>query len=62
MWRDVGLESWLFEVDQSSGEEIANRILDIGSDPDAARTTARIARAFSHERMRKMVEAMQDSD
>jgi polysaccharide pyruvyl transferase WcaK-like protein len=62
MWRDVGLESWLFEIDQSIGEEIADRIVDIGLDPDAARTTARNAHALSHERMRRMVETMQDSD
>jgi len=61
MWRDVGLNSWLFEIDRSTGEEIAARLLDIGSDPDAARNTARNARAFAQKQMRQMVQAIQDS-
>jgi hypothetical protein len=36
MWRDVGLGDWMFEIDACSGDEIAERALDIDRDPDAA--------------------------
>ena len=36
MWRDVGLERWIFEIDDSTGSEIAERLVEIGKDLPAA--------------------------
>jgi polysaccharide pyruvyl transferase WcaK-like protein len=58
MWRDVGLESWIFEIDETTGREIADRTLEIGRDLPAARATADKARQFAHQRMAAMVGAI----
>lgn len=55
MWRDVGLEKWLFEVDDTTGKQIGEQLVEIGKDPPAARRAAAKARAFAHERMAVMV-------
>ena len=55
MWRDVGLEQWVFEIDNSTGQEIAARLLEIGDDLPAARKAAEKARQFARERMAAMV-------
>ncbi|QEL14695.1 polysaccharide pyruvyl transferase family protein [Limnoglobus roseus] len=55
MWRDVGLDRWLFEIDDASGKEIAERIVEIGRDLPAARTIAEKAHTFANERMAAMV-------
>jgi polysaccharide pyruvyl transferase WcaK-like protein len=55
MWRDIGLDQWLFEIDGATGRQIADRLVAIGSDLPAARETAARARALAHERMAAMV-------
>lgn len=55
MWRDIGLERWLFEIDASEGRQIAERIVEIGTNLPAARQVAARARAFAAERMAAMV-------
>jgi polysaccharide pyruvyl transferase WcaK-like protein len=55
MWRDVGLNDWIFEIDDSTGPQIAERVLAIGNDLPAARKAAEKARAFARERMADMV-------
>lgn len=40
MWRDVGLENWIFETDNVTGAQIAERLLELGSDLPAARHKA----------------------
>jgi hypothetical protein len=55
MWRDVGLERWIFEIDDSTGKQIAERLVEIGTDLPAARKAAEAARAFASERMAAMV-------
>lgn len=58
MWRDIGLERWLFEIDKSTREQIAQRTVEIGLDLPAARKTAARARTFAQERMAEMIGAM----
>src|SRR5690606_20702342 len=36
MWRDVGLEKWIFEIDDSTGAQIAERLLELGRDRRAS--------------------------
>lgn len=55
MWRDVGLGNWIFEIDDSTGRQIAERLVEIGRDLPAARKLAEKARAFARERMAAMV-------
>jgi len=61
MWRDVGLGEWLFEIEEASGEAIADRLLSIARDPARAATTLARARAFAAERGRAMMEALAGS-
>jgi hypothetical protein len=58
MWRDVGLKSWLFEIDETTGTQVAERVLEIGRDLPAARKTAKQAREFAHEKMKTMINAI----
>lgn len=58
MWRDIGLDSWIFEIDDSSGKEIAARIVEIGKDLPGARKIADKALAFAHTRMAAMMSAI----
>lgn len=55
MWRDIGLNQWIFEIDDSTGKEIAARVVEIGKDLPAARQTAAKAREVARERMAAMV-------
>src|SRR5690606_31918708 len=55
MWRDIGLEKWMFEIDDSTGAQIAQRLLELGSDLPAARQQAAKALAYARERMGEMV-------
>lgn len=58
MWRDVGLDNWLFEIDDSTGKQIADRVVEIGQDLPAARKTAEKARTQAHDKMAAMVAAI----
>lgn len=55
MWRDVGLDSWIFEIDDSTGKQIAERVVKIGKDLAAARKLAAKAREYAHKRMAAMI-------
>lgn len=58
MWYDLGMKDWVFEIDQTSGEQISERIVQIGRDLPAARLTAGKARALAHQHMAKMIAAI----
>ena len=47
MWKDVGLSEWYFEVEQTTGGAIAERVLEIGANLDGARRKAREAVAYA---------------
>jgi polysaccharide pyruvyl transferase WcaK-like protein len=55
MWRDVGLAAWMFEIDASTGAQIADRVVEVGRDVPAARRAAEQARAFASARMAAMM-------
>ena len=48
MWKDVGLADWYFEIDKTSGAQIAGRLMEIHSGYAAA--TARLNRAVQSAR------------
>ena len=58
MWRDVGLQNWLFEVDETSGEQLAAALLGIHRDRAMAVKTVETARTFARGRMKAMMEAV----
>ena len=58
MWRDVGLSDWLFEVDESTGEQIGRRLLELYEDPAGAKSTVAKAREFTAIRGKRMMEAV----
>ena len=55
MWRDVGLDGWLFEIDRTTGEQIANCLVEIGKDLRAARVIAAKARETARQAMAAMI-------
>jgi polysaccharide pyruvyl transferase WcaK-like protein len=58
MWRDVGLGDWLFEIDASTGEEIAARLVSMHRDPQRTDAVVARAREFASARDRAMIEAI----
>lgn len=58
MWYDLGLSDWVFEIDHTTGAQIAERLVRLGKNLPAARTTAAKARASAHNRMERMIAAL----
>lgn len=58
MWRDVGLSDWLFEIDDSTGEQIAARLLKLHREPDQTKATVAKARDFTAARGKAMIAAI----
>ena len=58
MWYDLKLADWVFEIDQTSGAEIAVRLVQIGRDLPAARALAINARDYSQQCMATMIAAI----
>jgi hypothetical protein len=58
MWYDLKMDDWVFEIDQSTGEQIAARLVRIARDLPDARAAAAKARALAHERMAAMIAAI----
>jgi polysaccharide pyruvyl transferase WcaK-like protein len=59
MWRDIGLNDWIFEIDETTGEQITQRLLEIGHDLTAARMVAAKGLQFAKQKMRDMLTALQ---
>jgi polysaccharide pyruvyl transferase WcaK-like protein len=58
MWRDIGLKNWIFEIDDTPGSAISERIVKIGQDLKQARVQAAEARDFAQKKMAEMVLAI----
>lgn len=58
MWRDIGLDEWLFEIDAATGDGIAARLLAMQRGTDSTRSTLQKASDFARARMRAMVDAV----
>ena len=58
MWYDLGMKDWVFEIDETSGERIAARLVQIGRDLPAARRAAAQARERARESMAAMIDAI----
>lgn len=55
MWRDIGLDRWIFDIDDTTGKQVAERLIEVGGDLLAARKTAEKALTFARERMAAMI-------
>jgi polysaccharide pyruvyl transferase WcaK-like protein len=54
MWRDIGLNEWLFDMDKESDvARIVPTVLELAKAPDAARAKVNKARAFVEQRQRE---------
>ena len=49
MWEDVGLKDWYFEIEESTGDAIAQRVLEIHRQPAAARKKVAAAVAYARK-------------
>ncbi len=58
MWRDVGLQDWLFEIDAATGDQIAERLLALQGDVERTAATVAKARAYTAARGKAMMEAV----
>lgn len=59
MWRDIGLDEWLFDLDDEAQlPGIVPAVLAIAKDPAAAKAKAAKARAYVAERQARMMEAV----
>ena len=58
MWYDLKMNNWVFEIDNTTGAQIAARLVQIGRNLPAARAAAIKTRAYSHERMATMIAAI----
>ncbi len=61
MWNDIGLDAWSFEVEETTGAEIADAVLAIHADPAAAQATLSQAVTFAHDRQAWAVGALRDA-
>jgi polysaccharide pyruvyl transferase WcaK-like protein len=50
MWRDVGLSDWIFEIDDTTGEQIGKRLLEIERNRRRTTEAVRKAQKFVEER------------
>jgi len=60
MWRDIGLEDWLVEIDAASGDDIAAALLRIDADHDAARAKVRAAMGKVADLQRAMMTTLRE--
>jgi polysaccharide pyruvyl transferase WcaK-like protein len=58
MYRDIGVNEWFFEVDETSGDQLWSRLKAIHSDPSAAQARVKSAMALVEQRQKRMVDAL----
>ena len=58
MWRDVGLENWLFEIDPATGAQIGERLLQIQRGPDVTAAQVKKAQQLVASRGERMAKAL----
>jgi polysaccharide pyruvyl transferase WcaK-like protein len=59
MWRDVGLGDWIFEIEETRGEQIAARLLQLFQNPERTRSQVQKARQFAADRGQQMMQSVQ---
>lgn len=49
MWRDIGLDDWIFEIDSTTGNDITKQALNIINNPQAANNIAETALNYARK-------------
>ncbi|MGW8315328.1 MAG: hypothetical protein ACWGNV_06990, partial [Bacteroidales bacterium] len=61
MWKDIGLESWLFDHDSPGDrEKIVPAVLDIAKNPNVARQKALTAKSFVENRQKETMDVLKE--
>jgi len=61
MWRDIGLQDWLFDFDREEDvQKVPSTVKSLVQDPKAAAAKAEAARNRVHERFQRMVQVLKD--
>lgn len=61
MWRDIGLDEWLFDMDDEKARaRVAETVLALASDPKAAKDKAAKARALVQKRQTETMKVLAD--
>jgi hypothetical protein len=58
MWRDVGLDHWLFEIDDSTGDQIAERVVELYDRADQTQSRVTSARTTVARHAAAMADAI----
>jgi len=58
MYRDFGAERWIFEIEESGGDELWSRVAEIVKDPAKARARVRSILSGVEDRQKRMVAAV----
>jgi len=59
MWRDIGLNDWLFDLDvEADHARIHPAVLDLARNPEAARAKADKARKLVRQRQKQMCDVL----
>ncbi len=61
MWRDVGLGDWLFEITETTGDEIAQRLLAMHADRESKTERFQAAQQRVEERTSRMMNVLGES-
>jgi hypothetical protein len=61
MYRDIGADDWLFEVDETNGAQLWSRLATIHRDPSAARAKVKAIMAGVEARQKRMVDAVRET-
>jgi len=61
MYRDIGVDDWFFEVDETDGAQLWSRLEAIHRDPAKARTYVDNAMKRVHRSQKRMVHALKES-
>lgn len=61
MYRDIGAGEWLFEVDETNGDQLWAKLEAIHRDPAAARAKVKSIMSYVEERQKHMVEVARQS-
>ena len=62
MWRDIGLNDWLFDIDQpEDAKNYVPTVLEMAKNPDAAKDKAALAHGRVEKFQRRMIEVLKKS-
>lgn len=61
MWRDIGLKDWIFEIDETTGDQIARALLRVHNDYPAALSRLDAAMDFVRRRQRETMAIVERS-